>query len=133
MPTIDQVDAILRARLTAVVRGVASEVLERLVIRTPVKTGLARTNWFVRVGAPAVTSTTQAEPSGQLAISRGQEEIAQAPLGQPIHLSNHLPYIGRLEEGWSSQAPHGMLALTTAEVPQIVDQVVGMVSHGHGP
>jgi len=34
-----------------------------------------------------------------------------------IFIVNGLPYINRLENGWSQQAPNGMVAITLAELP----------------
>jgi hypothetical protein len=39
-------------------------------------------------------------------------------------LSNDTPYAQRVEYGWSSQAPNGMLRLTMKDAPQILKQIV---------
>ena len=37
---------------------------------------------------------------------------------------NETPYINRLEDGWSDQAPNGMLRLTVEEAQNIFDNIV---------
>ena len=40
--------------------------------------------------------------------------------GHVFYLVNNLPYIRRLEQGWSQQAPAGMVAVTVSEFQQTV-------------
>lgn len=128
MATIDEVMRTLRRRLEAVSRGVATEALGRLVQRSPIRTGLFVNNWNVGVGTVDTTTRDDVDPSGGQAVARGQTTIAQASLGATIAISNSVPYASALEHGSSQQAPQGMVALTAAEVPQIVDVVVRSVA-----
>jgi hypothetical protein len=47
--------------------------------------------------------------------------------GKIIFLTNTLPYILRLEEGYSKQAPIGMVYTTLREFPQVVESAAGSV------
>lgn len=47
-----------------------------------------------------------------------------------IFLTNNLPYIERLERGWSKQAPTGMVALTVAEFGGIAADAAGGFTEG---
>jgi len=40
-----------------------------------------------------------------------------------IYLTNNLPYAQRLEEGYSQQAPAGMVALTIQEFQAIANEI----------
>ena len=44
-------------------------------------------------------------------------------VGDTIYLANNLPYIRKLEEGSSQQAPAGMVALSVQEFSAIVDKI----------
>lgn len=99
------------------VRRVALAVDAAVVLATPVDTGRARANWQVQVNSP-VTSTRAPYAAGssgsagaanaQAAIEQGKAAVAAyrgGVIDARIHITNNLPYIGRLNEGSSAQAP----------------------------
>jgi hypothetical protein len=53
--------------------------------------------------------------------------------GLKLFLVNLVPYINRLEHGWSKQAPQGMIGITLAEIPQLARQVAQRVRRGVHP
>lgn len=70
---------------------------------TPVDTGHARANWIPSVGAPNATESPGVDGS---AAQAGAAVVAAFKLGQGVlYLSNVVPYIRRLNEGWSTRAP----------------------------
>mgnify|MGYP006999136535 CR=1 FL=1 len=114
--TLDISRFIERTELAAdvVIRKVCLDLFSDITMNTPVDTGRARANWFATIGAP---SSTTVEYSGSPA-SAGQGAIGDAAVavsratGNIFWISNNLPYIYRLEfEGWSNQAPNGMVRL----------------------
>lgn len=88
----------------------AGLILTGVVTSTPVDTGRARGNWIVSIGSPVTLPNLKSlDKTGQATISRGQavaERYASDSL-QSIYICNNLPYIQRLNEGWSAQAPAG--------------------------
>lgn len=99
------------------VRKVALAIDATVVMATPVDEGRARSNWQVAVDA-APTGTVEAYSPGKEgstgganareAIAQAERAIAQYVGGKPtsaIHITNNLPYIRRLNDGWSAQAP----------------------------
>jgi len=48
-------------------------------------------------------------------------------LGDIVYLANNLPYAQRLEDGWSQQAPEGMVKLTVQRFQQIADAVIRQI------
>ncbi len=103
----------------------ALDLMNRIVLKTPVDTGRARGNWQLTQRSPAEdmvpetsanVSSSETPPS---AILKEAEQTASgSQLGDDIWISNNLPYIEALEEGHSQQAPHGMVALSLAEAEQ---------------
>lgn len=90
-----------------VIAKIALDVTANLKETTPVDTGWARSNWVPSVGA-AFTGTI-GSPSA-VTSSGGEGAIAGYRLGQgSVFISNNVPYIGRLNEGYSSQAPAGFV------------------------
>jgi len=83
------------------------EIQYELKRSTPVDTGHARSNWVPSVGAPARGE----EPgSGGAAQAAGEASIAgyKATAGS-AYISNNVPYIQRLDQGHSLQAPTGFV------------------------
>ena len=102
-----------------IIRRVALDALTRIVERTPVDTGRARGNWFVEIGGGGVEVSAEVDKSGAVTIASGGAEIAryQEVDGFPvIQIYNNLPYIRRLEDGYSGQAPSGMVSITVTEL-----------------
>lgn len=94
--------------VTDQVRETALAALSTIILATPVVTGRARGNWMVDIGAANERQTDRT--GAQAAISEGASEIGRFKLADPsIVIHNSLPYIGRLNEGSSRQAPAGFV------------------------
>lgn len=85
------------------VRKAALTVDSNLVLNTPVDTGTARSNWIASLNAPVVklVKPGQKQEAGPI--------IENYKLSDIILISNSLPYIKRLNEGHSQQAPAGFV------------------------
>jgi hypothetical protein len=100
----------------AEVRKICLDLLTGIVLKTPVDTGRARANWFTSIGSPSAKVTVSTDPSGSSTISGGLSAISKAT-GNVLWITNNLPYIYRLEfEGWSKQAPAGMVRVTINDI-----------------
>lgn len=100
-------------------REVALIADREVVLETPVDTGRARSNWIVSLTAPILDEREPYAPgerlgksersNAQAAIDQGAGRIVVAAPGQTIFISNNVSYIGRLNDGWSAQAPAGFV------------------------
>jgi hypothetical protein len=96
-----------------IVRKAALAADQAVVSGTPVDKGTARLNWQVSTGAP-ITNTLP-EPSSKeagrrQALDQGKTAVEKWKVGDPaIYIANNLPYIKRLNDGYSAQAPEGMV------------------------
>lgn len=90
-------------------RKAALAIDSALVTSTPVDTGRARSNWLLNFDSPA--SGTVPPTDGSSALARNQGKVATFSLDKnvAIHLTNNLPYISKLNEGSSEQAPAGFV------------------------
>ena len=120
--------------LNDVVRGVVLEIGTRIVQRSPVDTGKFRGNWQIAAGGPDIRTNEpfDKQPLGSApsatTFNRWQGEVNAATIGSTFHITNSLPYAVRLEyEGWSQQAPAGMVRVTMLEYEQIIRKVVNEV------
>ena len=92
----------------AVIREACDILFERIVKRTP-------------VGNPA-TWHPPYWPKGYVPGSlRDGWQIEEK--GDTIVISNNLPYAVRVENGWSQQAPEGMMKVSVLEFEQIINQL----------
>lgn len=104
-------------------KAYAFALYSSIVKKTPHDTGRARANWNVSVGAPDTSVTEQGrerpKPKSSMPEPQGDESI---------FICNNLPYIEKLEyggysknsksgktvNGYSKQAPEGMVGVTLA-------------------
>ncbi len=105
------------------VRKIALDAFSEVILRTPVDTGRARGNWQASIGTIPATRLEQFDPGGAATIASTQGVVAGFEPGAVVYLANNLPYIERLENGYSKQAPEGMVRLTAQRFQQIADAV----------
>lgn len=80
------------------------------IIRTPVDTGAARNSWLM--------GQSNDGGIGDVTLSINGQQIPD--IGGSVLLYSNLPYIERLEDGYSTQAPAGMVKVTVNQWPGIV-------------
>jgi hypothetical protein len=100
-----------------VVRKVAMAIDQAVVMATPVDTGRARANWIAALNGAAEGTTDDKSKSGGSAIAKAAGVIAgyDRDKDAEIHITNNLPYIGRLNEGSSYQAPANFVSIATRQ------------------
>ena len=116
-----------------VVRGTALSLFSKIVLMTPVGNasqwetkyppkgyagGRLRANWQASIGSPRdgeIDSTSSSK-----ALSTITKAAAMLRGDGSIFLSNNLPYAQRVEDGWSKQAPAGMVKVNIAQFKRIV-------------
>lgn len=103
------------------VRLLALRFLYGVIRRSPVDTGRFRGSWRIGVGSPSDDVAPEGyEATGSVgALDAGSD--AEGSLrgikgDDVVFITNSLPYAVPLEEGWSKQAPHGMVKITVAEL-----------------
>ena len=88
----------------------ATKMLEYLVKETPVDTTEALSNWQIGIGRPVNSELppyakgkggSTASVSRNAAIHVGTQKLLTAKPGQAVYLSNLVPYIRRLNNGYS--------------------------------
>lgn len=89
--------------------------------------GRFRANWQLGIGELPAGIVNAEDPQGTIALPRIVAEIPDEASGKVYYLANNLPYADRLENGWSRQAPQGIVGLTVVMFEQIVREAVGAV------
>lgn len=117
---IDRELAAAAEDLKTIVAVLALDGLTRIVQRTPVDTGRARGNWTVSIGSEDFAQYQIEDRNGGATIQKGAAIIQtfdEVPGFPSIFIQNNLPYIERLEDGYSKQSPpNAMVALTLTEL-----------------
>lgn len=121
MRAIDKFIAKANGNVDQVIRQTVVLTAQGLVQRTPVDTGRARANWILGVGNIDLTTSNRTDKGGGSTVSRVAAEVASAR-GRVFYITNALPYIQRLEDGWSKQAPAGMVSVTLAALPAAIER-----------
>ena len=118
-----------------IVRGTLSQISANIIKRTPVgdpkywKTknppkgyigGTLRNAWNASVTTQDFTKKNTRARTGAVAISKAIKTANQLKLGQTYYLTNPQPYANRVENGWSDQAPRGMVRVSIAEANQVL-------------
>lgn len=112
---IDREWAAMQEDLAEWVVWVLTETLASLVEKSPVDVGTFQNNWLVSIG---VRDGRTIPFPGNFSAENGQTIAAYAQTeGFPVvYLQNNLPYAGRLEDGYSGQAPAGVVGVTVTEM-----------------
>lgn len=116
----------VRVNSDALVKQTTEKVVETLGRRTPIDTGQAISNWQVSIDAPLPNSAFFIGPVGQkgnrnsnvVLVKRfARDEVAgyRGETNRAVWITNVAPYIGKLNNGWSKQAPAGFVRLAVDE------------------
>lgn len=109
-------------------RQILLGVLTGVAMETPRDTGRARYNWII---SHKVVNTTQLpKPAnknvgGATAIRNGKIEIEKTQPYTVSYIQNNLPYINRLNEGWSQQRG---ARFVEAIISKVVNRIGGSFS-----
>lgn len=90
------------------VRMTCHTLNQDIIMASPVDTGRFRGNWQGTIGSPASGTMDTEDKSGAGALAKANAAAGSA-VGSVYYLVNNLPYARRLEYGYSSQAPAGMV------------------------
>lgn len=120
--------------MTDTLQGTVLELATRMTIRSPVDTGRFRGNWQIGDGGPDTRTDSPFDkqplgsPPAAATFTRWQDQMEGVLPGTVIYITNSLPYARRLEyEGWSQQAPSGMVRVTLTEYAGIIRSVLERV------
>jgi hypothetical protein len=118
---LDRLATKYKAKLDTVTRKATLDLFRLVINKSPVDTGRFRANWNVSVGKPDYsTSDITAPRKAEFEITK----VDRLPTDNVVLLSNGLPYARRLEYGYSSQAPGGMIRISVMEYKALIDRAI---------
>lgn len=135
----------VEARKHAAVRKMVIDILSRLVYRSPVGDptlwsrpappgyvgGHFRANWQVGTGGPVTGVRDAIDGQGGPTVALGVAAVPDDAAGRVHYITNNLPYGPELERGHSTQAPFGLVGITTLEFNLIAAQAVAEAKNEH--
>ena len=98
--------------------GIIISLFNAVILDTPVDSGRAIGNWQASAEKPKLTKVERFGESGALA------EVQQNMTEGTMYLTNNLPYIERLEYGYSQKSPDGMVRKNVARVGAIIKKEI---------
>lgn len=119
-------DALALTLPAEVTNNVSVECVEIILVDllqvTPVDTSKALSNWQVTLDTAATETIdayypgkqgSSAAVSREAALAAAKQVLQLKKPGQVVYITNCLPYIQRLNEGWSAQEPAGFVERAT--------------------
>lgn len=122
------------ARADLVVKRVVAGMAESVIEMSPVGDGVYwrrpppkgyvggrfRGNWDYGFNAAPKQQFDVVDKTGAMSMGRVLMGLSAAPTAGIHYIANNLPYAERLENGWSRQAPVGMVGVTVLKFQGIV-------------
>lgn len=116
-----------------IVKGTTFQLFTNIIKRTPVGNpsiwdskppkgyigGTLRNSWHCAINSNVGVPIRGASKSGTDSL-KSLSSIQSYSLGDSVYLVNRAPYARRVEFGWSSQAPTGMVRISLAEVREVI-------------
>jgi hypothetical protein len=112
---LDRIAAKAGKSLEQTRRAVCIRLFSDIIAASPVDTGRFRGNWQTNVARPkdgALPIRARAAAEAEILVNLGS-------LGDVVYFANNLPYALRLEEGYSHQAPVGMVRTNVARFERL--------------
>ena len=119
-----------------IIKTVVMEVANRVIFRSPVGDpsvwqsppppgyagGRFRANWIYGFGSAPTNFSDAIDPSGAKTLGDIISRVATQKASGVHWIANNLPYAERIENGWSAQAPQGVVGLVEMEFGEIFDR-----------
>jgi len=109
-------------KMETVVKKVFIGLSTDIIKGVPIDTGRARGSFLPAINKFSDEVSNTLDRSGNVTISKATSKANEYKLGDMISLTSNLPYIKRLEYGWSKQAPSGFVRLNIARFQTWVDK-----------
>lgn len=137
MDTINEWVEHTETQIDDVLQTIVFKIGESVVRLSPVDTGRFRGNWQLTIDGTSSSSLVRYDKDGQSTINEIASKANSFTAGQVAYIQNHVLYGNDLEyglyngptakvtdEGFSKQAPSGMVRITEMQFSNIVAEAV---------
>lgn len=111
------------SRSKQAVEYICFNMSNQIITLTPVDTGAAKNNWQASIGSPNRSAKNDTDKNGSGSRSDANSTSKKA-YGNIYYFVNSLPYIKRLENGWSKQAASGMVMITVSRFRNVFKKAI---------
>ena len=113
--SLGQIAVRLERNLSKAARAYTLQLVNNLVLRTPVDTGRARGSWVVSINQASFELPNLKTKSGSRTINNAAGKLKNYKLGQVVYVQSNLEYMVPLNNGTSQQAPAGFVQLAVKQ------------------
>jgi len=106
------------------------DLFTNVVMDTPVDTGRARGNWQISIGNSTGSQLNVEDKDGGATINKATSELLTDKTTAPVFIQNNLPYIKKLEYGYSKKSPRGMLRKNLTLMNRFLNQAIAELKGG---
>lgn len=112
-------------------RAAGLDLQGRIIKKTPVDTSRARSNWSLSKDRPVFSRMITAD-GGRFVRADAARTVQNIKLseGDELWIANGVPYIERLEDGYSGQAPAGMVRVSVQEMAPVIRRLAEVQRRG---
>ena len=114
-------------KMSRAARQITHDAFSNVIKMSPVDTGRFRGNWQTAIGSAPSGTIEAVDKTGAIVIAKVSGVTAGMEPGDVIYMANNLPYAQRLEDGYSSKAPAGMVKLTVQRFQPIAEAVIRQI------
>ena len=130
MSQFDKIAKRNTAKMLTAAKNTTMKMVERIIIKSPVKTGRFRNNWFTSINIQNASTTNRTSKlafgqSGGVRMREAFSTIKRMKIGDILYFTNNLHYAVKLEHGGSwRMAPSGMVRVTLADFQGTLDRAI---------
>jgi hypothetical protein len=122
-----KIEDIFEQRIVELMKAASIEFWRQVVISTPVDTGFARFGWFITVKTPSKYLPPEGQESYPMPNLADHSEIRPFTVNDTLFITNNVPYIDRLNNGYSRQAPANFVEMAAARVQKAVSKKAAQI------
>lgn len=111
-------------KIDDVLQTIVLKIGNSVVTLSPVDTGRFKGNWQLSIDTGTSASILRYDQEGNTTLADMASKVNTFTAGQVAYIQNHVIYGQDLEQGYSRQAPDGMVMITEAKFLRIVDEAV---------
>ncbi|MEA2091119.1 MAG: HK97 gp10 family phage protein [Campylobacterota bacterium] len=109
-------------KMETVVKKVSIGLTSDIIKDVPVLSGRARSSFFLDINKFSDKETNTTDKSGDKTIANAVSKANEYKLCDTVTIVSNLPYIERLEYGYSKKSPNGFMRLNIIRWSKIVDK-----------
>lgn len=119
-----KIQEIMERRTADLMREATKDFYQKIIIATPVDTGRARWGWNITVNAPSNTVPPPGIYPMPTIDLHMENSINSITVTDTIYITNNVPYIKRLNAGYSKNHPARFVEQAAAKVQAAVSKLI---------